>query len=311
MRTLAVLLLVCGCGDDVMSTGGGGSGGGSAGQGGSQPMPDASTPDAPQMVSPDANNLPTCGCWLGDGTYCAASVALHAQSSNCQVAALSGHEGDVFSCAGGTWTVSQPCANGCYIAPDGVPDACVPAGQPHYKLPWQCGTTYHVTQGNNGDICGGGTGDHTGTQAFAWDFGIPRHTALKAARAGRVSVAANVVGPGQNCYDGCTQPFGTSEFWTCCNNCINTSNHVNIDHGDGQVTTYWHMDHVTVTTGQMIAQGDVIGYSGTSGCSSGPHLHFQVMGNCPTGEGQSISIAFDDAGIPACGQDVTSRNSCP
>src|SRR5262249_51470707 len=111
-----------------------------------------------------------------------------------------------------------------------------------YLLPWSCGVTHTCTQGNHGDICGSNGGDHTGTQAYAWDFGIPRHTPIRAARGGTVTVAANVVGPGQNCYDGCTQPFGTTAFWNCCNGCINTSNHVNIAHGDGTVATYWHMD---------------------------------------------------------------------
>src|SRR5262245_35921519 len=236
MRFVALLLVCIGCGDSAMTTGGGGSGGsggsggggaggsgGTGGQGGS--MPDAANQNI-DASGIDASNLPTCPCWLGDGTYCAIGIADHGRANNCQVAALVGHEGDVFMCTGGTWTVSQACPNSCYVAPDGTADGCVPAGQPHYRLPWQCGTTYPVTQGNNGDICGGGTGDHTGTQQYAWDFGIPRHTPLKASRAGRVSLAANVVGPGQNCYDGCTQPFGTSAFWACCNSCINTSNHV-------------------------------------------------------------------------------------
>src|SRR5262245_33459089 len=133
MRFLAMLLVCAGCGDSVMTTGGGGAGGGSGGasgqggQGGSAPDAAPTTMDA----GPDASNLPTCPCWLGDGTYCALAVTMHGRENNCQVAALVGHEGDVFMCAGGVWTVSQPCSNGCYIAPDGTADACIPAGQPH------------------------------------------------------------------------------------------------------------------------------------------------------------------------------------
>ncbi len=269
--------------------------------------PDA-TSDTPAPDA-DANALPECACPLGDGTYCATSVAAYEQSHACSVAARAGHEGDVLRCASGAWTVETSCTYGCYVAPDGTPDACKSAEE--YHLPWTCGVTYPVTQGNHGDICGSSGGDHTGVQAYAWDFGIPRHTQLRAARSGTVTVAANVVGPGDQCYDGCTQPFGSAAFWQCCNACINTSNHVNIAHGDGTVATYWHMDEVTVQTGQVVAQGDVLGYSGTSGCSSGPHLHFQVMGDCPTGYCQSVPIAFDEAGTPACGDDVTSSNACP
>lgn len=266
----------------------------------------AATADA----AADATVLPTCDCPLGDGTYCATGVEAYESTHACSVAALAGHEQDVMHCAAGVWTVEAACAHGCYVAPDGTPDGCK-ATSDSYHLPWTCGVTYPVTQGNHGDICGSSGGDHTGTQDYPWDFGIPRHTALRATRAGTVTLAANVVGEGQQCYDGCTQPFGSAAFWQCCNACINTSNHVNVAHGDGTVSTYWHMDEVTVHTGQVVKQGDMLGYSGTSGCSSGPHLHFQVMGDCPSGYCQSVPIDFDEAGAPACGDNVTSRNACP
>jgi len=215
----------------------------------------------------------------------------------------------VLSCSAGSFTVAVSCPSGCYVAPPKVNDGCnaSPSG---YALPWACGATYVCTQGNGGDICGSNGGDHVGVQQYAFDFGLPRQTVLRAARAGTVTVAANVVGPGDACYDGCTQPFGTSAFWACCNACINTSNHVNIDHGDGTVATYWHLDDVTVSNGQYVQRGDPIGHSGTSGCSSGPHLHFQVMGACPTGYCQSIAMSFEDGGVPVCGGSVTSGN-CP
>ncbi|HJZ83543.1 MAG TPA: M23 family metallopeptidase [Polyangia bacterium] len=273
----------------------------------SPPAPEAA--DAQMAPGPDARALPTCACYYGDGIYCATAIADWARTHNCQVAALAGHEGDVFQCAGGSWSVHQVCPNGCYVAPQGTPDGCRPSG-PTYHVPWTCGQAYHCTQGNNGDICGSSGGDHTGTQRYAWDFGLPRHTLVRAARAGAVSLAANVVGPGQSCYDGCTQPFGSSAFWQCCNNCVNRANHVNVDHGDGTVATYWHLDQVTAQEGQQVGQGAVLGFSGTSGCSSGPHLHFMVMGNCPTSYCQSIPVAFEEAGVPACGDDVRSQNAC-
>ena len=49
-----------------------------------------------------------------------------------------------------------------------------------------------------------------------------------------------------------------------------------INHGYGQITRYAHMSSVTVSVGQYVQQGQVIGYSGSSGNSSGPHLHFEI-----------------------------------
>lgn len=261
-------------------------------------------------ASVDVSSLPACDCPLGNGTYCATALPAYETAHECTVPALAGHEGDVLRCTDSAWTVEGACEHGCYVAPDGTPDGCKPDSTT-YHLPWQCNVTYPTTQGFHGDICGSNGGDHTGIQDYSWDFGIPRHTRLLAVRGGTVTVAANVTGPGQNCYDGCTQPFGTTAFWQCCNACLNTSNHVNVAHGDGTVATYWHLDQVTVHTGQIVAAGEMLGYTGTSGCSSGPHVHFQVMGNCPTGYCQSIPIVFDEAGAPACGDYVTSKNACP
>ncbi|HXT08580.1 MAG TPA: M23 family metallopeptidase [Roseiarcus sp.] len=53
-------------------------------------------------------------------------------------------------------------------------------------------------------------------------------------------------------------------------------NAVDIDHGNGIVTRYGHMAHVLVTDGQMVKAGDVIGLIGTTGRSTGPHLHYEV-----------------------------------
>lgn len=49
-----------------------------------------------------------------------------------------------------------------------------------------------------------------------------------------------------------------------------------IDHPNGLTTLYAHQDTISVTPGQSIATGDVIGYTGNTGYSTGPHLHFTV-----------------------------------
>lgn len=49
-----------------------------------------------------------------------------------------------------------------------------------------------------------------------------------------------------------------------------------IDHGHGIHTAYGHLSGFAVTTGQDILRGDIIGYVGSEGRSTGPHLHYEV-----------------------------------
>lgn len=52
---------------------------------------------------------------------------------------------------------------------------------------------------------------------------------------------------------------------------------VKIDHGNGITTMYAHLDSVAVDPGDWVETGDLIGYSGNTGNSTGPHLHFTVL----------------------------------
>lgn len=82
------------------------------------------------------------------------------------------------------------------------------------------------------------------------DFTAPRGTPIYATADGTVSLAGNV-GSG----------FG---------------NHVIINHGYGYETLYGHMYRVKARTGQKVKRGEVIGYVGSSGKSTGPHCHYEV-----------------------------------
>jgi murein DD-endopeptidase MepM/ murein hydrolase activator NlpD len=63
--------------------------------------------------------------------------------------------------------------------------------------------------------------------------------------------------------------------------------HVVINHGFGYESLYAHMSRVAVRPGQKVRRGQIIGYVGNTGTSTGPHLHYEVMKN-----GEKVDPAF-------------------
>ena len=88
---------------------------------------------------------------------------------------------------------------------------------------------------------------HTGT-----DMACPTGTPILAAMSGKVTTT------------GMTRVYG---------------NYVIIDHGNGYQTLYAHMSKIIATKGQWVSQGTRIGLVGSTGYSTGPHLHFTVYKN--------------------------------
>lgn len=56
-------------------------------------------------------------------------------------------------------------------------------------------------------------------------------------------------------------------------------NFIIVDHGNGIVTRYAHCSKIAVSQGQTVSQGQIIGYVGTTGNSTGNHLHFEIKVN--------------------------------
>ena len=57
---------------------------------------------------------------------------------------------------------------------------------------------------------------------------------------------------------------------------LENGNFVYINHGDGYTTIYLHMDYYIVAANQYVSMGQVIGYVGSTGLSTSPHLHFSI-----------------------------------
>lgn len=73
-------------------------------------------------------------------------------------------------------------------------------------------------------------------------------------------------------------------------------NYVLLDHGNGERTGYAHQSKIAVSPGQKVTQGQVIGYVGSTGLSTGPHLHFEYYRGGQTYNPRSILPQLRDGG---------------
>lgn len=117
----------------------------------------------------------------------------------------------------------------------------------------------------------GGRAYHPGV-----DFGTPRGTPIIAPLSGTVRASGNTdLVPG--CYS-----WGK---WTL------------VDHPNGLTTLYAHQDVISVTPGQKVTTGEIIGYSGSTGYSTGPHLHFTLYAT----KGVSVRQFNEIKSVTSCG----------
>jgi hypothetical protein len=162
-----------------------------------------------------------------------------------------------------------------------------------YYVPFACGAAVRVTQSP-----GGGT-SHTGRAMYAFDFGVALETPIHAMAPGTVTYVFTDTGPGDPCYGGGGPDCGPA------------ANLVIVQHPDGSTAAYKHINSATVAVGATVQRGDVIARSGSTGYSTGPHLHVEVRAGCPaTVYCDTIAFTFTDVGTPAAPVTVTSGN-CP
>jgi murein DD-endopeptidase MepM/ murein hydrolase activator NlpD len=134
-----------------------------------------------------------------------------------------------------------------------------------YSLPYKVGTSQLFVQGSNSRF--------SHKHELAYDFKMKTGTEVYAARGGVV-----------------TDLRKDSDRGGLKDENLSDGNYVYIEHSDGSIACYWHLqkDGVTVKEGELVEKGQLIGYSGNTGYSAFPHLHFQVM----DANGKQILVRF-------------------
>lgn len=114
-------------------------------------------------------------------------------------------------------------------------------------------------------------------------FGMRMHPLLGFMRMHKgLDIGARYGSPIYAVLDGVVQMAGRSGGY---------GNFVKLGHGGGLASGYGHMSRIAVSPGERVRQGEVIGYVGSTGMSTGPHLHWEVWRNGQTVDPRSISFA--------------------
>jgi hypothetical protein len=128
------------------------------------------------------------------------------------------------------------------------------------RLPWSAGTSLYLTQDANDDCCS----DHVGSNKWAYDFA--------AYDGGTFDVVAPQAGTVVHVKMASKHGCGDAS-------CVNDANYVVIDHGDGTQTTMLHLAYGSldpaVKCGAFVRRGQRLAVSGSTGWSTGIHLHVE------------------------------------
>lgn len=140
-----------------------------------------------------------------------------------------------------------------------------------YHLPFAKTGDYRVVQGFNGRF------SHSGASRYALDFAMPVGTPVHAARGGVV------IDLEESHWRG-----GASRRYA------KYANFVVVLHSDGTTGEYYHLKRhgVVVSVGDRVSVGQLLGYSGNTGFSSLPHLHFAVYKAQSHGRYESVPVQF-------------------
>lgn len=146
--------------------------------------------------------------------------------------------------------------------------------------------------GNSGNSGGGGTTSDSGTWMI-W----PSYTSYITSSYGyRVNPVSGVYKLHAGCDVGAS--YGSAIYAAASGTVIladwngGYGNCVMINHGNGYTTLYGHMSSIAVSYGQSVSQGQVIGYVGSTGNSTGPHLHFEVRSSSTGGTIDPMGFSY-------------------
>ncbi|WP_213522639.1 M23 family metallopeptidase [Nonlabens sp.] len=139
----------------------------------------------------------------------------------------------------------------------------------NYHLPYAKNASWRVSQGYNGSS--------THKNTYAVDFTMPIGTAVHASRSGMVIQVK------ENEAIGCNAP-----------KCLERANFIRILHQDGTIAEYTHLKQhgSIVKKGDFVKQDDRIAYSGNTGWTTGPHLHFSVYQQSFGKKSKTLPVRF-------------------